>query len=83
MAIECIESHASSFKEHSTRTDRMRAAARDIYKKASALSLEIIALNPFGEYDALVNPHDIDARLQEAELWLQLCAEMRAPIFQV
>jgi 4-hydroxyphenylpyruvate dioxygenase len=82
VAIECLEAHAANFPgEH--RASRLRAAANDVFLVASGLSLSIIALNPFGAYDGLTNPLDIDSRLEEAELWLQLCLLMRAPFFQV
>lgn len=83
VAIECLEAHASSFVREGARANRLRAAAADVFSRASALSLDIIALQPFGAYDGLREPLEIDSRLQEAELWLQLCLLMRAPIFQV
>lgn len=85
LAFECLENHATldKFNGISVRAGRLRAAAADIRSKASALSLEIIALNPFGFYDGLVEPADIEERLQEAELWLQLCQILDAPILQV
>lgn len=84
VAIECIDAHARLFeKQQQSREDRMCAAAQDIYNKTSALGLRIIALNPFGAYDALVHPSDVESRLQEAQLWCQLCEIMRCAIFQV
>jgi 4-hydroxyphenylpyruvate dioxygenase len=85
LAFECLEHHAAagSLAGNGTREDQLRAAAGDIKSKASALSLEIIALNPFGSYDGLTEKKDIDSRLQEAELWLQLCQILQAPILQV
>jgi 4-hydroxyphenylpyruvate dioxygenase len=83
VAIECLEAHAASLVEQGSRENRLRAAASDVFLTASSLSLRIIALNPFMAYDGLIDPIDIDSRLQEAELWLQLLLIMRAPIFQV
>ena len=85
LAFEDLESHTALDKYGglSGREDRLRAAAADIKSRASALSLEIIALNPFGFYDGLIEPADIEERLQEAELWLQLCQIVEAPILQV
>ncbi|RVX75784.1 hypothetical protein B0A52_00140 [Exophiala mesophila] len=85
LAFEDLESHTALDKYGglSGREDRLRAAAADIKSRASALSLEIIALNPFGFYDGLIEPADIEERLQEAELWLQLCQIVEAPILQI
>jgi 4-hydroxyphenylpyruvate dioxygenase len=85
LAIECLEHHASTagFARKGTREDQLRAAAADIRSKGSTLSLEIIALNPFGSYDGLMEEEDIESRLREAELWLQLCQILKAPILQV
>lgn len=83
VAIECLEAHATNFVKEGARANRLRAAANDVFITASALSLSIVALNPFGAYDGLTDELDIASRLQEAELWLQLCLLMRAPIFQV
>lgn len=83
VAFECLDAHAATFVLLETRADRLREAARDIYKSASLLSLSIIALNPFGAYDGLKDPHEVDSRLEEAELWCQLCQIMQIPIFQV
>ncbi|KAH8888917.1 xylose isomerase-like protein [Thozetella sp. PMI_491] len=85
LAIECLEAHAAStqFQVESTRADRLRAAARDIYAKARAESVEIIALLPFGDFDCLADPAEINERFQEAELWYQLCQLLHAPIFQI
>lgn len=82
IAIECLEAHASSFP-HSSRASRLRAAAANVDQKAQELSLALIALNPFGAYDGLVDPVEISSRLEEAELWFDLCRLMRIPIFQV
>lgn len=85
VAFECLEGHADSaqFSQEGSRADRLRAAARDVIAKASAQKLEIIALNPFMAYDSLEAEGDISSRLEEAELWCQLCQILRAPIFQV
>lgn len=82
VAIECLEAHASSFSQ-SSRASRLRAAATHVDQKAQDLSLSLIALNPFGAYDGLVNPVEVESRLEEAELWFDLCRLMRIPIFQV
>lgn len=85
VAFECLEAHSQSptFGSHNTRSECLRAAARDIRKAATDLSLEIIALNPFGAYDGLADEKDVEERLNEAELWLQLCDILQAPILQV
>jgi 4-hydroxyphenylpyruvate dioxygenase len=83
VAIECLEAHAALLATKKTRPERLRAAALDVYQKASTLSLDLIALNPFGAYDGLISPSDVNARLQEAELWCQLCQIIHIPIFQV
>ncbi|KAF2094965.1 xylose isomerase-like protein [Rhizodiscina lignyota] len=84
VAWECLEAHATSgaFSGEPSHAERLRAAARDVVKKADSLSLEIIAVNPFGFYDSLADPEDIEARLKEAELWCQVCNILRASIFQ-
>lgn len=83
VAFECVDAHAGTFTSFAKREDRLRAAAKDVYTKASALSLSLIALNPFGAFDGLKDPRDVGARFQEAELWCQLCQIMHIPIFQV
>ena len=84
VAIECLEAHAASFAGHgAARADRLRAAAKDVFLTASALSLIIIGLQPFGAYDGLKDPLDIDLRFQEADLWLQICQIMKATFLQV
>lgn len=82
VAIECLEAYASSFSQPS-RASRLRAAAADIDRKAQELSLVLISLNPFGAYDGLIDPLEIQSRLEEAELWFDLCRLMKIPIFQV
>lgn len=83
LAFECLDAHASTFTSLESRKDRLCAAANDIFKAASSLGLELIALNPFGAYDGLKDPRDVDVRLQEAELWCQLCHIMRIGVLQV
>lgn len=84
IAVECLEAHAASpsFSKHGSRPSRLRLAAKDIFDKAQSLSLKIVALNPFGAYDGLADPKDVAIRLEEAELWCQLCQILQAPIFQ-
>lgn len=82
VAVECLEAHASCFPQ-SSRAVRLRAAAADVDRKAQQLSLSLIALNPFGAYDGLIGHLEIESRLEEAELWFDLCRLMRIPIFQV
>lgn len=85
LAFECLEVHSQSpaFASHDTRPARLSAAARDVREAATDLSLDIIALNPFGAYDGLEDANDVEERLEEAELWLQLCDILQAPILQV
>lgn len=83
MAFECLDAHASTFTSLQSRKDRLCAAAKDIYQTASSLGLALVALNPFGAYDGLRDPRDVEVRLQEAELWCQLCQIMHIGIFQV
>lgn len=85
VAFECLEAHSQSpaFASHGTRPACLRAAALDVQQVATNLSLEVIALNPFGAYDGLADENDVRERLQEAELWLQLCDILQAPILQV
>ncbi|KAJ5699103.1 hypothetical protein N7462_001108 [Penicillium macrosclerotiorum] len=83
VAFECIDAHAATFTSLKTREDRLRAAASDIFVKASCLSLSLIALNPFRGFDGLKRSSDVNLRLKEAELWCQLCQIMRIPIFQI
>jgi 4-hydroxyphenylpyruvate dioxygenase len=83
VAFECVDAHANTFSSLGTREDRLRAAASDIFSKASSLSLSLIVLNPFGAYDGLVEAQDVEDRLVEADLWCQLCQIMHIPIFQV
>ncbi|KAL4891162.1 xylose isomerase-like protein [Aspergillus ambiguus] len=81
VAFECLDAHAASFL--GSRSESLRAAAGDVHQKARSLSLRLIALNPFGAYDGLKDPVDIDDRLKEAELWFELCVIMEIPIFQI
>lgn len=83
VAFECLDAHATTFTSLTTRNDKLRAAASDVCSKATSLSLSLIALNPFRDYDGLRGAQEVDARLEEAELWCQLCQIMRIPIFQV
>jgi 4-hydroxyphenylpyruvate dioxygenase len=83
VAFECLDAHAATFTSLATRSEKLRAAASDVYSKADSISLSLIALNPFRDYDGLKSTQEVDARLQEAELWCQLCQIMRIPIFQV
>ncbi|KAJ5130805.1 uncharacterized protein N7515_006844 [Penicillium bovifimosum] len=82
VAFECLEAYASSFPQ-STRASRLRAAAAHINRKAQELSVALISLNPFGAYDGLIEPIEIKSRLEEAELWFDLCRLMKIPIFQI
>ncbi|KAJ6161463.1 hypothetical protein N7470_004859 [Penicillium chermesinum] len=83
VAFECVEANATQFNTMATRDDRLRASAADIYEKARSLDLKLIALNPFRDFDGLRNPRQANARLQEADLWCQLCQIMHIPIIQV
>ncbi|KAJ5632495.1 hypothetical protein N7490_008834 [Penicillium lividum] len=83
VAFECLEAHAATFTSVTARSDKLRAAASDVYAKATCLSLSLIALNPFRDYDSLKSAQEVDARLKEAELWCQLCQIMHIPIFQI
>ena len=85
LAFECLEKHANSepFVANSSRADRLRAAAKDVHKRATTLSLEIIAMMPFMSYDGLADANDVNERLEEAELWLQLLDILHIPIMQV
>lgn len=84
VAMECLDAHATSVFGHlPVRPARLRAAAADVRKKADALGLHLVALNPFGAYDGLRSPMDADARLAEAELWFDLCVLLRVDIFQI
>ena len=85
VAFECLETHAltSTFNHLATRSEKLQASAGEICDLATNLSLKIISLQPFGFFDALTESHDIESRLVEAELWLQLCDIMRAPFLQV
>ncbi|KAJ5363577.1 uncharacterized protein N7496_009290, partial [Penicillium cataractarum] len=83
VAFECVDAHAATFSSLKSREDRLRAAASDIFTKASSLSLSLIALNPFGAYDGLIAAQDVEDRLVEADLWCQLCQIMHIPIFQI
>lgn len=81
VAFECLEAHSTSFS--GSRSDALKAAAHDIATKANRLSLSLIALNPFGAYDGLTSPTEVEDRLKEATLWCELCQIMSIPIFQV
>lgn len=85
VAFECLEAHAlsSTFGHVATRSEKLKASAREVSSLATSLALKIISLQPFGFFDALTDTKDIESRLQEAELWLQLCEIMGAPILQV
>ncbi|KAL5363121.1 xylose isomerase-like protein [Aspergillus floccosus] len=81
VAFECFEFHATSFP--GSRADSLRAAASEVFQKAKSLSLQLVALNPFGAYDGLKDPKEVNERLVEAELWCQLCSIMHIPILQI
>ena len=86
VAIECLEAHSNTddFSNNSMgREERLKAAASDIHKRARAFDLQIVALNPFGAYDGLVEEEDIVSRLQEGKLWIELCNALHAPILQI
>jgi 4-hydroxyphenylpyruvate dioxygenase len=83
VAMECLEAHAASFSLHYSRQCRLYAAAADVSRKAGELGLHLISLNPFGAYDGLTRAEEIESRLQEAELWFNLCQLMHISIFQV
>ncbi|KAJ5949078.1 hypothetical protein N7454_000662 [Penicillium verhagenii] len=83
VAFECLEAHAATLISPITRNDKLRAAASDVYTKANSLSLTLISLNPFRDYDGLKSTQEVDARLEEAELWCELCQIMHIPIFQI
>lgn len=85
VAFECLEAHALSmnFNHLAIRSEKLKASAHEVHRLTKDLSLEIVSLQPFGFFDALTESHDIETRLQEAELWLQLCDIMEAPILQV
>lgn len=86
LAFECLEFHSKTLADDvniSSRENCLRASARSIYEKSVSPSLPLIALNPFGAYDGLSSAAEIDARLQDAKLWCQLCEIMRVPILQV
>ena len=83
IAFECLEAHADTFISLKPREDQLCAAASDIFSKANSLSLSLIAMNPFRDYDGLVNEQDVEDRLKEAELYCQLCDIMGIPILQV
>ncbi|CAK7234621.1 hypothetical protein SCUCBS95973_008996 [Sporothrix curviconia] len=84
ISIECLEAHATSvFAALPTRPARLSAAAADVRQRADTLGMQLIALNPFGAYDGLRDAAEVDARLEEAELWFDLCAILRVGIFQI
>lgn len=85
VAWECLEAYANEAKsaEGLSRSARLRAAAREVVKKADSLTLEIIAVNPFKDYDSLADAEDVKAGLKEAELWCQICNIFGARILQV
>lgn len=83
VAFECLDAHAVTYISLSTREERLRAAAKDIDEIATSLGLSLIALNSFGAYDGLKDPNDVNVRLQEADLWCQLCQIMGIGILQV
>lgn len=83
VAFECVEANAAKFTTMANRADRLRASAAEFHSIALSLSLKLIALNPFRDFDGLRNPNDTNKRLEEAELWCQLCQIMHIPIIQV
>ncbi|KAJ5213774.1 hypothetical protein N7449_000943 [Penicillium cf. viridicatum] len=78
IVIECLEAHASSFSQ-SSRASRLREPRLMLIKGRKTL----VALSLFGAYDGLINVAEVDSRLEEAELWFELCQLMRIPIFQI
>lgn len=84
IAMECLDAHANSVFAHlPIRQARLRAAAADVRNKADSLGLHLVALNPFGAYDGLRDAAAVNARLDEAELWFDLCVILRVDIFQI
>jgi hypothetical protein len=72
--------HSAALSEGAITPVALRAAAVDIRRMADELSLEIMALQPFAGYDALL---DSAARLEDAKVWIGLCQILGAKIFQV
>lgn len=86
VVMECLESYSQSalFDAYGDgRVNRLQAAAKEIRRQATDLSLEIVTLNPFGAYDGLAEEGDILERLEEAEIWLQVLEILDGPILQV
>ncbi|KAI9927796.1 hypothetical protein MW887_002648 [Aspergillus wentii] len=83
VAFECLEHHALTTYPKLTRENQLRSAARDVHNTASSLSLQLIALNPFGAYDGLVDEGEVERRLDEARVWCELCEIMGIEFFQI
>lgn len=83
IAFECLDAYAAGISSVASQEDRLRAAATHVHEKAMSLSLQLIALNAFRDFDGLRNPNDTNERLKEAHLWCQLCQIMHIPIIQV
>jgi 4-hydroxyphenylpyruvate dioxygenase len=85
ISMDCLAHHAGldQFAVWEARADRLLAAAADLSNTAKSLSLEIMALNPLGALDSLMDTFDLVESLKEAELWLQICNVMKCPMLLV
>ncbi|KAK3989708.1 xylose isomerase-like protein [Cladorrhinum sp. PSN332] len=59
------------------------AAARHILNMCRARGIEIVCLQPFSQYDGLLDRAEHDRRLQQLEFWIELAHELETDIIQI
>lgn len=59
------------------------AAARHILNMCKARGIEIVCLQPFSQYDGLLDREEHDRRLQQLEFWIELAHELETDIIQI
>ncbi|KAM0746566.1 xylose isomerase-like protein [Meredithblackwellia eburnea MCA 4105] len=82
LTFECLDHHSKLIKSTADlpRPERLKEGAKDVRQRADALKLEIISIQPFMQYDALIT---WETRFEEAELWLELCGILGASFLQI
>ncbi|KAK4162316.1 xylose isomerase-like protein, partial [Cladorrhinum sp. PSN259] len=58
-------------------------AARHILAMCRVRSIEIVCLQPFSQYDGLLDREEHDRRLQQLEFWIELAHELETDIIQI
>ncbi|KAK4201754.1 xylose isomerase-like protein [Triangularia verruculosa] len=58
-------------------------AARQIRRMCQARNIEIICLQPFSQYDGLVNREEHNRRLEQLDFWIDLAHELGTDMIQI